>query len=115
MKTEQPQNLERSKMNRQTRNLFFSTCSALLGFLFDFRSAELWHPESLGEKITVTRSRFGRLFKPSCFATISECLKIGVVWKTMGNHFSCPVCGYYCLGDGGHGCIDKPSMCDLDT
>lgn len=23
---------------------------------------------------------------------------------------SCPVCGYYCLGKGGHGCIDKPSF-----
>ncbi len=22
----------------------------------------------------------------------------------------CPVCGYYCLGNGGKGCIDKPSM-----
>lgn len=22
----------------------------------------------------------------------------------------CPVCGYYCLGHGGAGCIDKPSM-----
>ena len=22
----------------------------------------------------------------------------------------CPVCGYYCLGKGGHGCIDKPGM-----
>ena len=22
----------------------------------------------------------------------------------------CPVCGYYCLGNGGIGCIDKPSM-----
>ena|SRR3990167_5158720 len=22
----------------------------------------------------------------------------------------CPVCGYYCLGKGGNGCIDKPSM-----
>jgi len=21
----------------------------------------------------------------------------------------CPVCGYYCLGKGGWGCIDKPS------
>ena len=21
----------------------------------------------------------------------------------------CPVCGYYCLGRGGHGCIDKPN------
>lgn len=22
----------------------------------------------------------------------------------------CPTCGYYCLGKGGIGCIDKPSM-----
>lgn len=22
----------------------------------------------------------------------------------------CPVCGYYCLGNGGDECIDKPSM-----
>lgn len=22
----------------------------------------------------------------------------------------CPVCGYYCLGKGGMGCIDKPWM-----
>lgn len=22
----------------------------------------------------------------------------------------CPVCGYYCLGKGGHGCIDKPFL-----
>jgi len=23
---------------------------------------------------------------------------------------ACPVCGYYCLGKGGFGCIDKPGM-----
>ena len=22
----------------------------------------------------------------------------------------CPVCGYYCLGKGGHGCINKPAL-----
>ena len=22
----------------------------------------------------------------------------------------CPVCGYYCLGNGGIGCIDKPAL-----
>jgi len=26
----------------------------------------------------------------------------------------CPVCGYYCLGNGGHGCIDKPTLCGYD-
>lgn len=25
-------------------------------------------------------------------------------------NIQCPVCGYYCLGKGGHGCIDKPGM-----
>jgi len=25
----------------------------------------------------------------------------------------CPVCGYYCLGKGGFGCIDKPTLCGL--
>jgi hypothetical protein len=23
----------------------------------------------------------------------------------------CPVCGYYCIGRGGFGCIDKPKLC----
>jgi len=27
----------------------------------------------------------------------------------------CPVCGYYCLGKGGHGCIDKKSFCEKIT
>lgn len=25
----------------------------------------------------------------------------------------CPVCGYYCTGNGGFGCIDKPALVDL--
>lgn len=25
----------------------------------------------------------------------------------------CPVCGYYCLGNGGIGCIDKKGMYEL--
>lgn len=24
----------------------------------------------------------------------------------------CPVCGYYCSGNGGYGCIDKPGFID---
>lgn len=23
----------------------------------------------------------------------------------------CPKCGYYCFGEGGDGCIDKPRLC----
>lgn len=23
---------------------------------------------------------------------------------------NCPVCGYYCIGNGGFGCIDKPEI-----
>lgn len=26
----------------------------------------------------------------------------------------CPVCGYYCLGKGGMGCIDKPSLIKME-
>ena len=29
--------------------------------------------------------------------------------KALGEE-QCPVCGYYCLGKGGHGCIDKPAL-----
>lgn len=25
-------------------------------------------------------------------------------------NISCPCCGYYCLGNGGIGCIDKPKL-----
>lgn len=28
----------------------------------------------------------------------------------MSDDAHCPVCGYYCLGKGGLGCIDKPSL-----
>jgi len=56
----------------------------LVSWFFDFRTTELWHPESPGMKVTVTRSRFGRLFKPSAFATLGECLKSGLVWRNYG-------------------------------
>ena len=32
----------------------------------------------------------------------------------MMNNIQCPVCGYYCLGKGGHGCIDKPTLCGYE-
>jgi hypothetical protein len=28
-------------------------------------------------------------------------------------NIQCPICGYYCLGKGSHGCIDKPSLIKL--
>ncbi len=30
--------------------------------------------------------------------------------KSDPENIQCPVCGYYCNGLGGHGCIDKPSL-----
>jgi len=27
----------------------------------------------------------------------------------------CPVCGFYCYGNGGAGCIDKPELCDIKS
>lgn len=37
------------------------------------RTEELWHPESPGMKIWVSRTWLGWLFKPKDFATLSEC------------------------------------------
>jgi len=38
----------------------------------------VFHPDSPGEKILVTRSWLGRLFKPIAFATLTETMKFGV-------------------------------------
>jgi len=35
-----------------------------------------------------------------------DVLRDDIEWADM----ICPVCGYYCLGKGGYGCIDKPSF-----
>lgn len=29
---------------------------------------------------------------------------------SLRNREQCPVCGYYCSGKGGYGCIDKPAL-----
>lgn len=26
----------------------------------------------------------------------------------------CPICGYYCKGNGGYFCIDKPVLCNIN-
>lgn len=47
---------------------------------------------------------------------IMGCLIAYQVWAdlrpmpTRAEDVFCPVCGYYCLGKGGRGCIDKPSL-----
>jgi len=41
---------------------------------------------------------------------ISEDYIVFAPAKSSEEFICCPVCGYYCLGKGGHGCIDKPSM-----
>ena len=38
------------------------------------KTVTLFHPESPGVKVVVTRSWVGRLFKSPAFATLSECL-----------------------------------------
>ncbi len=86
----------------------------LVMFFLRPKVAKLWHPESSGMKVIVTRTWIGRLFKNTAFATLSESLKSGVYWKGMNDEVHCPVCGYYCLGKGGIGCIDKPKLCGHD-
>lgn len=83
-----------------------SAVKRLVSWFLRPKTAVLWHPESPGEKVTVTRTWIGRLCKPIAFATLTETMKDGIEWVDM----TCPVCGYYCVGKGGHGCIDKPSF-----
>lgn len=30
------------------------------------------------------------------------------------SEIQCPACGYYCLGKGGFGCIDKPKLVEME-
>lgn len=74
--------------------------------LLGVRTYLLWHPDSPGVRVKVTRTWIGRVFKPTAFATLSEVL------AESGYDIYCPRCGYYCLGEGGYNCIDKPSLID---
>ena len=47
----------------------------LIRWFFDARIERLWHPDSPGMRVTVTRTRFGRWFKYSDFAALSETIK----------------------------------------
>lgn len=39
-----------------------------------------------------------------------KCRECGCVGSGFpASELNCPVCGYYCTGKGGHGCIDKPN------
>ena len=49
------------------------------------KTAVLWHPESPGSKVKVTRSWIGRLLKPTAFATLNECMREGITWSTKTN------------------------------
>jgi hypothetical protein len=35
---------------------------------------------------------------------------IKAIFTLRSDEIFCPVCGYYCLGRGGKGCIDKPKL-----
>jgi len=39
------------------------------------KTQSLFHPESPGVRVEITRTRFGRWFKPADFATLGEMIK----------------------------------------
>ena len=45
---------------------------------------------------------------------IDERIRQKLLYETYKD-MRCPVCGYYCLGKGGVGCINKPMFCGLDN
>lgn len=49
--------------------------------------------------------------EPLCGVIDSDVMK----YNTHRNDDHCPVCGYYCLGKGGVGCINKPKLCDKEA
>lgn len=46
--------------------------------------------------------------------SIDDRIREKLLYESYKNEI-CPVCGYYCLGKGGIGCIDKPKLCGLDN
>jgi len=44
-------------------------------WLFEEKTQELYHPESPGMKLWVTRTRLQSFFRPKDFATLSESIK----------------------------------------
>ena len=44
------------------------------------------------------------------FTKIKAFLKLFKNNENSADNIQCPVCGYYCLGKGGHGCIHKPDI-----
>ena len=44
--------------------------------------------------------------------TVDKRIRDKLLYETYKEE-KCPVCGYYCLGKGGIGCIDKPTLCEL--
>lgn len=53
----------------------------LVRWLTQPRTALLWHLESPGMRIKVTRTWMGRMFKPADFATLGECIADGAKWE----------------------------------
>lgn len=47
----------------------------LLDRFLDKKTETLWHPDSPGGKVKVTRIRFGRVFKHPKFATLTEVIR----------------------------------------
>jgi protoporphyrinogen oxidase len=47
----------------------------IVRWLLNARTERLWHPDSPGTRVTVTRTRFGRWFKSKYFATLTETIR----------------------------------------
>jgi hypothetical protein len=68
------------------------------------RLAHLTH-WNLCEATSWTDAETGKHF------TGAKCVTCGRISAVVDwDDVHCPVCGYYCLGNGGRGCIDKPFL-----
>jgi hypothetical protein len=56
----------------------------------------------------------GRMYKPGIAHVSLQWMKESWFTGKSASELNCPVCGYYCLGKGGVGCIDKPKLVEIE-
>ena len=61
--------------NTETKPSSSGRIQRLVSLILSIQTEDLYHPESPGVKVQVTRSRFGRWVKPAEFATHRETIK----------------------------------------
>jgi hypothetical protein len=69
---------------------------------------------SMSSRAIKTDTSSGRMYKPGIAHVSLQWMKESWFTRKSASELNCPVCGYYCLGKGGVGCIDKPKLVEIE-